>query len=161
MIPNHKQVSYGCRALDATHAWDDGAVRGDGASDVIGEWLCGSIARFNGAMPVHRHLSSGHRPDGEFTQKLMMAVFNKTRRDAMVAAAGIWDKARLEATSAPHAGSAPEALPSVALDTQLTNAEVQYGVGRRLGVEICEQSPCPFCLGVMDKWGAHCESCIT
>ena len=79
----------------------------------------------------------------------------------MVATAGIWDKARLEANPAPFAGSALEKLPSVALDTQLTNAEVQYGVGRRLGVEICEQSPCPFCLGVMDKWGAHCESCMS
>ena len=47
------------------------------------------------------------------------------------------------------------------LDTQLTNAEVQYGVGRRLGVELCEESPCPLCLGVMDKWGAHCESCMS
>ena len=42
--------------LDSTHAWDDGAIRNDGASDVVGEWLCGNTAEFNGAMPAHRHL---------------------------------------------------------------------------------------------------------
>ena len=50
--------------------------------------------------------------------------------------------------------------PNRALNTQLSNAEVQYGVGRRLGCELCEEGPCPFCVGVMDRWGAHCESCM-
>ena len=84
----------------------------------------------------------------------------KIRRDAMVERSGEWDKARLVATAAPHAGSWLHAAPSVAFDTQLTNAEVQYGVGRRLGVELCEECACPFCLGVMDRFGAHCESCM-
>ncbi len=79
----------------------------------------------------------------------------------MVESAGVWDKARLEATAAPHAGSWLDAVPSAALDKQLSNAEVQYGAGRRLGVELCEECPCPFCLGVMDRWGAHCESCMS
>ena len=43
---------------------------------------------------------------------------------------------------------------------QLSNAEVQNGVGRRLGVALCEERPCPFCLGNIDKYGAHCESCM-
>ena len=43
----------------------------------------------------------------------------------MIAAAGEWDKARLEATSAPRAGSWLDAAPSVAFDTKLSNAEVQ------------------------------------
>ena len=111
-----------CRALDARHVWDDGTVRGDGAPDVIGEWICGSRARFNAALPEHRRLSSGHRPDGEFTQKLMSAVYHKIWRDGMVSSAGAWDKARLEATAAPHSGAWLDALPSCALDTQLSNA---------------------------------------
>ena len=53
-----------CRAPDANHVWDDGTVRGDGTPDVVGEWLCGSRARFNAALPEHRRLSSGRRPDG-------------------------------------------------------------------------------------------------
>ena len=78
----------------------------------------------------------------------------------MLASSGMWDKARLEATAAPHAGAWLDAPPNIALDLQLSNAEVQYGVGRRLGVELCQESPCQFCLGVMDRWGAHCESCM-
>ena len=144
-------VTFGTMAL----------LGGDGTPDVIGEWLCGSRARFNAALPEHGRLSSGHRPDGQFTQKLMSAVYHKNRRDRMVSSAGAWDKARLEATAAPHSGAWLDALPSCALDTQLSNAEVQYGVGRRLGVELREQTPGPLCLGVMDKWGAHCESCLS
>ena len=79
----------------------------------------------------------------------------------MLASAGMWDRARLEATSAPHSGAWLDATPSRALDTQVSNAEVQYGVGRRLGVQLCCEGPCPFCLGVMDRWGAHCESCMS
>ena len=31
---------------------------------------------------------------------------------------------------------------------------------RRLGIELCEECPCPFCLGVMDRFGTQCESCM-
>ena len=72
----------------------------------------------------------------------------------------VWDRARLEATSASKSGSWLEAVPSQALDTLLSNSEVQYGVGRRLGVSLCEECPCPFCPGVIDKYGAHCEACM-
>ena len=89
-----------------------------------------------------------------------MDLINKGKREAMVDAAIVWDKARLEATSAPHAGAWLDAPPNIVFDNQLSNAEVQYGVGRRLGVELCSQGPCQFCLQVMDKWGAHCESCM-
>ena len=82
-----------CRALDARHVRDDGTVRGDGTPDVVGEWICGSRSRFNAALPEHRRLSSGHRPDGEFTQKLMSAVYHKNHRDRMGSSAGVWDRA--------------------------------------------------------------------
>ena len=71
--------------------------------------------------------------------------------DLLVSSAGVWDRK-------PRPRLTLDALPSCALDTQLSDAEIQYGVGRRLGVELCEQAPCPLCLGVVDKWGAHCES---
>ena len=68
-------------------------------------------------------------------------------------------KARIRAAAAPRAGIWLGAPPSRALDLRLTNAEVRSRVGRRLGCEICEEKPCPFCLGIMDKWGIHAESC--
>ena len=89
-----------------------------------------------------------------------MELVNKRRRDVMVAGSNAWDRARLEATSAHYSGAWLEAPPNRVTDTFLSNAEVQYGVGRRLGVELCEECACPFCLGVMDRFGAHCESCM-
>ena len=118
------------------HVWDDGAPRGDGNDDVIGEWLLGSVKRVNGMLPEHYRFAFGGRPENFGQQREWTGRVNKARRGAMLAAAGIWDKARLEATAAPKSGSWPEALPSVAMDTQLSNAEVQYGVERRLGVAL-------------------------
>eukprot|EP00973_Karenia_brevis_P032592 4499091-Karenia_brevis.AAC.1 len=73
--------------------------------------------------------------------------------------AGDRDKARLQAAAAPRAGLWLGAPPCRALDLRLTNAEVRSRVGRRLGAELCEEKPCPFCLGVVDRWGIHPESC--
>eukprot|EP00973_Karenia_brevis_P080274 11135188-Karenia_brevis.AAC.1 len=41
----------------------------------------------------------------------------------------------------------------------MNNAQIQSRVGRRLGIAISEERPCPFCFGIMDKWGIHPESC--
>ena len=85
-------------------------------------------------------------------------VIMVTAQEGMLEAANDWDKARLEAVAAPHAGAWLHAAPNGAFDLNLTGAEVQYGVGRRLGVELCEEGPCPFCLGLMDRFGAHAET---
>jgi hypothetical protein len=149
-----------CVALDARHVWDDGAPRSQGDAEVIGEWLGGAVRRINGKIREQSQFALGSKPVVSCRQKDLMGLINKGRRDAMLDRASEWDRARLLATSAPHSGSWLDAAPNQALDTHLTNAEVQYGVGRRLGVELCEECPCPFCLGVMDKWAAHCESCM-
>ena len=78
----------------------------------------------------------------------------------MMSSANRWEKARWQAAAAPHAGSWMDAAPSIAFDTLLTNSEVKYGICRRLGVEVGADGPCPFCLGVMDRFGAHGESCV-
>ena len=151
-----------CVALDRNHVWDDGAVRpgeGDGPATVIGEWLCGSVTRVNACVPDNAKFNFGVQP-GTAKQGLLMEVVNKKRKDEMVNRAGLWDRARLQAMSAPRAGSWLDAPPNRALNTNLSNAEVQYGVGRRLGIELCEECPCPFCLGVMDRFGSHCEACM-
>jgi hypothetical protein len=73
--------------------------------------------------------------------------------------AGQLEKARLEATSASKSGTWLDAPPSKPLDLKLTNPEFRSRVGRRLGQELCEEGACPFCFGVMDRWGIHAESC--
>ena len=74
---------------------------------------------------------------------------------------GEWDKARWQACAAEKSGSWLQARPSIIFNTQLSNGEVQYGIGRRLGCQLCAGGPCPFCLGFMDKEGAHCECCMS
>ena len=147
-----------CVALDGGHVWDDGTVRGDEGVAVIGEWLGSCLTRVNSRMPELARFGFG-RHLGIVKQGLLMEVIQKKRRAEIVDGAGLWDKARLQAMSAPRSGSWLEAHPNRALNLQLTNAEVQYGVGRRLGCVLCEERPCPFCLGVMDTFGVHCESC--
>ena len=147
-----------CVALDRGHVWDDGTVRGDEGVAVIGEWLAACVSRVNERLPELARFGFG-RHLGIVKQGLLMEVVQKRRRAEIIDGAGMWEKARLQAMSAPRSGSWLDAVPNRALDLQLTNAEVQYAVGRRLGCVLCEERPCPFCLGIMDKYGAHCESC--
>ena len=92
-------------------------------------------------------------------QGLLVGKLQKLKWDAMYEEANEVGRARLNGTSAPHAGAWLDAPPNRALDFKLTNAEIKSRVGRRLGVQLCEECPCPFCSGVVDKWGIHPESC--
>ena len=148
-----------CQALDRSHVWDDGVDRPDREIEFLGEWLGACVTRVNAFMPEIGRFRFGRRP-GTAAQGLLTEVVQKRRREVMLNRAGIWEKARLQAMSASKAGSWLEAQPNRALNTHLTNAEVQYGVGRRLGIELCEEHPCPFCMGTVDKFGVHCESCM-
>ena len=125
---------------------------------MIGGWLGRVVRRIHGKIREQSRFALGSKPDCSCKQKDLTGLINKERREAMLARAGVWDKGRLLAASAPHSGSWLDATPNQVLDTHLTNAEVQYGARRRLGVELCEEGPCPLCLGVVDRWGAHCES---
>ena len=133
-----------CLTVDLLHEWDDGVPR-MGEDEPIGEWLSGCIGRVNATIPEQSKFELGVRPTVTIKQGLVMELVNAKRRDAMVESSNSWDRARLEATAASHAGAWVEAPPNRATDTLLSNAEVQYGVGRRLGVEICEECACPFC----------------
>ena len=70
------------------------------------------------------------------------------------------DRARLKGVSAPHAGAWLDAVPSRGLDMLLTDEEVSSRIGRRLGVAICEEGSCPFCFGILDRFGIHAECCM-
>jgi len=157
-LASRNDVFEDCLALDALHVWDSGPSRQNMGGEVIGEWLLPCIGRVNSKLPSVSHITLDARPEEVGKQKDVLQQINKIRRDVMVGGASTWDKARLEATSAPHAGAWLDASPNIAFNTQLSNAEVQYGVGRRLGVQLCEEGPCQFCLGTLDRWGAHCES---
>ena len=52
------------------------------------------------------------------------------------------------------------AVQSRNLDLLLTNGEIRSGVGRRLGVAIGEEGPCPFCMQCNDEYGIHPECCM-
>ena len=79
-----------------------------------------------------------------------MAKAGKVEWDRMYQQAGEADKALLNATAATKSGAWLEAPPNKNLDLRLTNAEITSRIGRRVGAEICEEGPCPFCFGVMD-----------
>ena len=90
---------------------------------------------------------------------MLVGKTEKLKLDALKEGAGQWDRARLQSAGAPQAGAWLDAPPSRALDFRLSNAEVRSRVGRRLGVQLCEEAPCPFCWGIMDRWGVHAECC--
>ena len=70
------------------------------------------------------------------------------------------DKARLNAVKAPRAGAWLSGVPSGSAGTKLGRDEFQTRVGRRLGLELCEEAPCPLCHQTMDRFGAHPEGCM-
>jgi hypothetical protein len=74
--------------------WDDGAVRANGRTEVIGEWLGACVMRVNALLPEIGQLSFGIRP-GTAKQGLLMEVIHKKRFEEMVDRAGLWDRARL------------------------------------------------------------------
>ena len=57
-------------------------------------------------------------------------------------------------------GSGHVRVPCSAFDQKLTNEEFKGRMARRLGFEVCEEGPCPFCFQAMDRFGAHAESCM-
>ena len=78
---------------------------------------------------------------------------------------GVWDRARLREVGAKDGGQLSrgwlEAVPCQALDQRLSNEEFRGRMARRLGLEICEEGPGPFCFQVMARFGAHGECCMS
>ena len=139
--------------------WDDGSIRFEGDEDVVGEWLFGSTLRYGAVVPECSHIH-GLRPANIDKFSVLVGKADQIRRDAFINGASMWDKARWESLAAPHAGAWLDAPPCRGLDFLLTNEEVRTRVGRRLGCELCNEGPCPFCLGVMDKSGVHAGRCM-
>ena len=98
--------------------------------------------------------------DAAKSQKSLVRHIEQVARDELLSKAGQHDRARLLAARAPHAGAWLTVEPSRALDQLLANDVVRGRVGRRLGVQIGEEGPCPFCLQVNDGFGAHAEACM-
>eukprot|EP00973_Karenia_brevis_P015782 2161081-Karenia_brevis.AAC.1 len=76
------------------------------------------------SVPDSSHIAFGAGHEDIRGQRELVGMAEKRRRDAMLAGAGIWDRARMEATAAPHAGAWMDAPPSLAFNTRLTNSEV-------------------------------------
>ena len=103
----------------------------------------------------------GHGSCGKGTKtKRNCGKINKAKKQRLDDEAGIVDKVRLMAVTAPHAGAWLGAVPSRALDLLMTNDEIRCRVGRRLGASIGEEGPCMFCMQCNDVFEIHAESCM-
>ena len=109
---------------------------------MLGEWLLDATRRYDAKEPVSSRVRDKRGSDiGK--QGLLVGNLQKLKWDAMHEEANEVGRARLNGTSAPHAGAWLDGPPNPALDFKLTNAEVRSRVGRRLGVQLCEECPCP------------------
>ncbi len=71
------------------------------------------------------------------------------------------DRARLHAYSASTSCKWFTAIPSQAIDTELTNAAFRDHVAMQLGVDVCDTIvPCGFCGMLCDTKGRHACSCM-
>ena len=108
-----------CEALDSEHVWDDG-MGGQGAG-VVGGWLGGVISCINDKVPNDSAFPSqaGAPPECVVKQSLIVGSINTSRREAMLNRAGMWDKVRINAAGALHAGSWLDASPNMALNRSM------------------------------------------
>ena len=132
-------------------------MRNGESVDVIGEWLLGASTRYDVLLPHSRIADEGR--EAVENQGLMVKKLDRVEYNGLRNAGHERERAGIQVAAAPRAGIWLGAPPSKALDLRLTNDEVRSRVWRRLGCEICKEKPCPFCLGVMNKWEIHAESC--
>jgi hypothetical protein len=69
-----------------------------------------------------------------------------------------YNKARLNAVSAPHSGDWLHARPITSCGLRLDDEAIRVAVGMRLGVNLCEPHKCP-CGAMADARGTHGLSC--
>jgi hypothetical protein len=118
-----------------------------------------AVRRINDRLPPEKELGDTlERIDGQW---LMLGKWVEDAAAAnMIDEAGQWNKARLNSLQAKHSASWLEGIPCQAIGTRLSGEEFRSRMGRRLGIEICEETSCPLCFETMDKFGAHAESCM-
>ena len=142
-----------CKELDTAFVAEGSADR-----DVL-LGLGTAMGRINAILPPEKSLGDtvatltknweylGHKVEG-------------AKVDEMMQQAGEWDKARLNGLKAKHAAAWLEGVPSQALGTRMSGEEFRSRMGRRLGIEMCEEKPCPLCFQTLDRFGAHAEGCM-
>jgi hypothetical protein len=140
--------------LTACHELDRSFCTGGRANASVHLGLGNAVQRINSKLPPEKHL--GESLDrikgqwGSLSFKIAHAEFSKMKDSASE-----WDRARLSGLTAAHAGAWLDGVPCQTLGTRLTSR-----MGRRLGLEICEERACPLCFQVMDSFGSHAESCM-
>ena len=139
-VASRGMTAEACKNMDPEHLWD-----GEDGMSQLGQ----AMGRL-GMDPAEKVPK----------QKEIVEQINKAKKQRLDDEAGIVDKARLLAVTAPHAGAWLGAVPSRALDLLMTNDEIRSRVGRRLGASIGEEGPCVFCMQCNDEFGIHPESCM-
>jgi len=86
-------------------------------------------------------------------------IIKSVAESLMRAATDDYTKARLLATSAPHAGDWLNAPPITAVGLRLSNEALRVAVGLRLGATICAPHVCR-CSAQVDARGSHGLSCM-
>ena len=69
-----------------------------------------------------------------------------------------YNRARINAVSAPHSGDWLHARPITSCGLRLDDEAVRVAMGMRLGVNLCEPHKCP-CGTLVDARGTHGLSC--
>ena len=152
-----------CRALDAEHRLehqaedDEDEMQVDRIGDDNGCAGEGCLAqardRIKAQLPGNVFMDA--RKQGAIVEK----IAGKKRDERMQDASGV-EEARLKVMAAPHAGDWLHAPPSKELEYRFTNEEFRSRTGRRLGKELCDETRCPLCFQVLDRFGIHAETCM-
>lgn len=122
--------------------------------------LGGAVRRVNLKLPPEKQIGDEISCEISDVKKSWLVLNTWVEEEAarrLLDEAGRWDKARLNEVKAPRAGAWLSGVPSGSARTKLGRDEFQSRVGRRLGLELCEETPCPLCHQTMDRFGAHPE----
>ena len=125
------------------------------------DWLHDSVARINARVPdVSCHLSVGDGLENFPRQQVISDRLARAEMERLQQNVSPYDKARINAYSAPGVGRWLSLAPSRTLDKHLSSRDVFTTVALHLGVDVHGGGAlCRFCAAALDTKGVHPGSC--
>ena len=152
------------RALtrESCHALDPNFIHEGEVHDDISVGLRGAVESVNGKLPPEQQIGDGGSLTYEHIDCKWLVLNNWVEEESakrMIddSMGSEFEAARLNAVQAQSSAAFLDGTPSKAAGTLLTGDEFRSRLGRRLGVEICEEGMCPCCGQAMDRFRAHAE----
>ena len=142
-----------CSELDAGYAW----------KPVNDEALEAARVAYNSCVAEvdklgHSALDLGATP---VPQKALSLNLDTTLQRQFIAESTMQDKARLQATAAPHASAWLNAPPCTALGLRMSHHEFCAGLKLWLGCDVLPHDTwCPKCDQILYRKGLHCFACM-